>query len=354
MSVKSPNSDDVFAKFINKNPAKKLEKFFGEKGIKFEKGNIAAGESIENVVKSAVFFFRSEVSYEVDSKTLTEKEVNQKGLSKVKFYSFPKNVNQINWKGKNKVPLFNTIKEVNCKKCDGLGYKGCKSCESTGLAKCNKCDGSGKVQCKKCKGSGKLPLKLEVLVGEKLEKQKKSMNYQCGECFGTGKITCKTCSGMGKVLCKKCKPNFGKAICKECKGTGKYYTYRIGSVPFQTTKGEYVPHLFFKSEFEKKIGQELSSIITKVDGIYIKSLKDLNEDFVRAQLGYWDGEIKNRMNNAKNEFKSLEKSKGPETPKFPIYLFPALKLSVKTNKGKTFNVYSIGTERGYEVFSPKL
>ncbi|MHA1381494.1 MAG: hypothetical protein ACTSRG_24270 [Candidatus Helarchaeota archaeon] len=354
MSVKSPISDDVFKKFITKTSAKKLQNLFGEKGIKFEKGNVSAAESVENVVKSAAFFFRSEVTSELSSKIVKEQETDQKGISKLKFFDFPKIVNPDNWKGKETVPMYNSIAQVNCKKCEGKGYMGCKNCGSTGLIKCNKCDGTGKVECKRCKGKGKLTLQIQVLVGKKKEKQKKIINYQCGDCFGSGKIVCKNCSGMGKILCNKCKPNFGKAICKDCNGTGKFYKYKIGTVPFHAVKGQYIPHLFFKPEFEKKLGTELSSLVTTVDGIYIKSLKDLDEEFVKAQLGYWDGEIKSRMNDAKKKFKELEKSKGQETPKFPIYLFPILKLNVKSKKGKTFNIYSIGTDRGYHMFAPKI
>ncbi|NVM05094.1 MAG: hypothetical protein HWN67_22425 [Candidatus Helarchaeota archaeon] len=352
MSVKSPVSDEVFEKFLNKTTAKKLEKSFGLKGVKFEKSNISTAESVENVVKSAVFFFRSEFSPDKASKTYEEQEVDQNKLSKIKFYDFPKNVNQLDWKGKETVPMYNSIEEINCKNCGGMGYNSCKKCGGSGLVQCGKCDGSGQVQCKKCKGSGKMSFNIEVLVESK--KDKKLLTYNCGECFGSGQVLCQSCKGIGKGLCNKCKQDFGKLFCKDCKGTGKNYKYKIESVPFKVPKEQFIPHLFFKSEFEKKIGEEISEIITTVDGIYIKSLKDMDDDFVKAQLGYFDGDIKDRMNNAKKLFQSLQKSKGPESPKFPIYLFPVLKLVVKPESGKSFNVYSIGTERGYAVFAPSF
>ena len=120
MSVKSPTSDEVLSKFINKTPAGKLEKKFGQSGVKFEKGNIDLGESIETVVKSAAFFFRSEVASQPLSQTAQEEEVDLKKLSKIKFYQFPKVVNQDNWKGKGNVPMFNTIAGSSCSKCKAV------------------------------------------------------------------------------------------------------------------------------------------------------------------------------------------------------------------------------------------
>ena len=354
MSVHSPTSDDVFDKFVERTPLKKLEKYFGIKGVEFEKDNISAAESVTNVVKSAVFFFRSEFSPEKAQKTYEKIEADLKKLSKTSFYEFPKHINQLEWKGKEIVPTFNSIVELNCKKCNGKGFENCKKCDGKGFNNCNKCNGSGKVDCQKCRGKGEKEVELEIFIGSTDKKEKRSLKYQCNECLGTGKIVCITCEGRGTELCGNCKPNLGKIPCKECNGIGKTYKYKIESVPFEVSKEHYIPHLFFKPEFEKALGEELNSIITTVDGIYIKNLKDLDEKFVKAQLGYMDGDIKSRMKNVQKYFKELQKSKGPESPKFPIYLFPVLKLEVKTEKGKEFYLYSIGSERGFTVFAPKF
>ncbi len=354
MSVKSPLSDDVFAKFVEKTSADKLEKKFGVKGVKFEKGNISAAESVKNVVKSAVFFFRSKFSPEKAAKTSEEVDADLKKLEKTKFYQFKKNVNSLDWEGEQALPMYDSISSVNCKKCVGKGYKNCEKCGGTGEIKCKKCEGKGSVKCKKCDGTGQLKIEIEVVDGNTDKKDKKSMNYQCGECLGSGKIACSDCGGSAKSVCGDCKPNLGKIFCKECNGTGKHYKYRIESVPFTIPKGEYIPHLFFKPEFEKQIGEELGLVINNVDGIYIKNLDNMDEKFIKAQLGYWDGDIKSRMSSAKNLFKELEKRKGPESPIFPIYLFPLLRLESKTVKGKKFDILSIGTEKGYDVFVPNF
>lgn len=352
LSVKSPNTDDVFAKFIEKTPAASLEKKFAVKGVKFEKGNISAAESVKDFTKSAVFFFSAEFSAEKAEKFSEENVVDLKKLSKITFYEFPKKMEE--WKGEEKVPMFKSIAGTNCKSCAGKGYTDCKKCEGTGFIKCKKCEGSGLMDCKECKGTGKLSIDVEVINGDTNKKEKRAFNYQCGTCLGTGKITCKECGGMANSLCPDCKPNLGKIFCKDCDGVGKNYKYNIESVPLKVSKQQYMPHLFFRPELEKKMGEELISVIDTVDGIYIKNADDLNEKFVKAQLGYWDGDIKNRMNNAKNEFKNLQKAKGAETPKLPIYVFPLLRLEIKTPKGKTFDIFSIGTDKGYEVFAPNF
>lgn len=354
MSIKSPNSDDVFGKFIEKTPAKVLEKIFGVKGVKFEKSNISAAESVQNVLKSAIFFFRSETATKEVEGAYEEKIINSKNLNKIKFFDFQKSINQLEWKGKKTIPMFNSISSVNCEKCNGLGYLLCRECKGSGEISCDYCKGEGQTECKKCKGTGKNPIYLEVIIGSQNEKEKRSFDEKCTDCFGTGKIPCKTCGGSGKKVCSKCKGTFGKKICKDCLGKGVIYKYRIGPVPFEVAKSQYVPHLFFKPEFETKLGEELSLIITKVDGIYIKNLKDLDEKIITAKLGYWDGDIRSRMNDAKQIFSKLEKSNGPEKPQFPIYLFPILKLDIKSERGKSFSIFSIGTDRGFEVFAPNL
>ncbi|NVM05095.1 MAG: hypothetical protein HWN67_22430 [Candidatus Helarchaeota archaeon] len=354
MSVKSPLSDDVFARFIDKTSAAKLEKKFAVKGVKFEKTNISAAESVKNVVKSAVFFFRSQFSPEKAAKTYEEVDADLKKLEKTRFYQFKKNVNPVDWNGEDTLPMYDSISSVNCKKCVGKGYKNCDKCGGTGEIKCKKCEGKGLLECKKCKGTGQLKIEIEVVDEPADKKDKKPMNYQCGECLGSGKLACSDCGGGAKSVCGDCKPNMGKFFCKECNGTGKRYKYRRESIPFVVPKGEFIPHLFFKPEIEKQIGEELGLVINSVDGIYIKKLDEMDEKFVKAQLGYWDGDIKGRMNSAKNLFKELQKKKGPESPKFPIYLFPLLRLEVKTVKGKKFDILSIGTEKGYDVFVPKF
>ncbi|MFX1450263.1 MAG: hypothetical protein ACFFCM_05450 [Promethearchaeota archaeon] len=354
MSIKSPVSDDVFTKFINKTTLDKLEKKFAVKGVKFDKAHISAAESVSNVVKSAVFFFRSAFSPEKAKKLVTEEEADLKKLEKTKFYQFKKNVDPEAWKGDETVPIYNTIAGVNCKNCAGKGFTDCEKCGGTGLIKCKKCEGKGLTTCKKCDGKGQLKIEIEVLDVDTDKKAKKTMNYQCPECYGAGKIPCSDCGGNAQSTCGNCKPNLGKLSCKECNGVGKSYKYKNESVPFILPKGEFVPHLFFKPELEKHMGEELSEVINSVDGIYIKNLDEMDEKFIKAQLGYWDGDIKSRMSSAKNVFKELEKKKGPETPKFPIYLFPLLRLEIKTVKGKNFDIFSIGTEKGYDVFTPKF
>ncbi|MEM3587871.1 MAG: hypothetical protein QXO71_11190, partial [Candidatus Jordarchaeaceae archaeon] len=61
MSMKSPLSDDVFAKWLERADLSKLEKFFSVKRVKFERSNISAAESVKNVEKHAVFFFHSRI-----------------------------------------------------------------------------------------------------------------------------------------------------------------------------------------------------------------------------------------------------------------------------------------------------
>ncbi|MHA1145990.1 MAG: hypothetical protein ACTSRW_14705 [Candidatus Helarchaeota archaeon] len=234
MSVKTPNTDDVFQRFVDKTPAKKLEKKFGKKNVKFEKGLISAAESVQNVDKSACFFFRSKVVQFSDTPTKYKesKLIQSKKLQKVKFYDFHgKKVDPEKWKGDDEVPMFQSIEAV---KCTGKGCTQgkilCSNCKGSGQVTCGKCKGTGSYQCKACAGKGTIGLKVDV-VNEKGEKTKKTVTVRCKNCFGEGKIFCVDCVGTGRVTCKKCKGE-KHTFCKTCMGEGSLYKYRIEPVPF--------------------------------------------------------------------------------------------------------------------------
>ena len=122
MPIKSPNKDDVFDKWINKTPAKELEKAFKIKNVPFQKNNISAAESVKNVEKFTVFYFQSEKHASPKPEAGEEKKTDIKGITKVKFYDFSKTIEYDDWKEKSKVPLYDTLKPVNCQKCQGSGY----------------------------------------------------------------------------------------------------------------------------------------------------------------------------------------------------------------------------------------
>ncbi|MHA1578794.1 MAG: hypothetical protein ACTSUQ_04070 [Candidatus Freyarchaeota archaeon] len=68
------------------------------KRVKFERSNISAAESVRNVEKHAIFFFRSK-SIPLLLGTLRKKVVNIDKLEKVTFYDFGnKQVDMTEWK----------------------------------------------------------------------------------------------------------------------------------------------------------------------------------------------------------------------------------------------------------------
>ena len=345
MPIKAPNSDNVFEKWINKTPAKELEKRFKQKNVPFEKGNISAGECVKNVEKFTAFYFQSEKKALEKPSVAEQVKTDIKGVSKTKFYEFTAPVDSEKWKDKTKVPLYDTLQPINCEKCNGTGYINCKRCKGERLITCKKCKGQGSVKCKKCDGLGSLELKIEILKdGKKIQKR---MKYNCPECFGIGKLECKNCGGTGKVTCPDCKAN-ARYRCNKCKGYGHFYTYALGLVPFKQTSA-IVPHLFFRSDGEG-LGYRLSNTINQVEGITIRDPKKLNEKDVQALLGYeLDSNAKKMMSVAKKTFEKLQKSE-TDKPLLPIYIFPVLELDIVTPKNKKFKLFSIGSETGFNVF----
>ena len=345
MSMKSPLSDEVFSKWLARADLSKLEKYFSVKRVKFERSNISAAESVRNVEKHAIFFFRSKVDPSI-ARDVEKKVVNIDELGKVTFYDFGnKQVDMTEWKDKKMVPLYSSIREVECGGCKGKGYITCNKCGGSGTLECKKCKGKGSVQCNVCKGEGKLYTKLKVIRNGK--KTKVEMPYNCDYCYGSGTLICDHCGGTGKVECSKCRGET-RNPCKECKGTGTLYEYTIGPVPFKTA---IVPHIFFRPEFEKHLANVIDREFANIEGIKITDYNNLTEKELTPQLGFFNKEVKDKMNKAKSAFKDLEKkaSKGGERAEYPIYVYPLLKLDIVTPKGKKFNIFSIGTERSYVI-----
>nr|MDO8080861.1 hypothetical protein [Candidatus Freyarchaeota archaeon] len=345
MSMKSPVSDDVFAKWLERADLGKLEKLFSVKRVKFEKSNISVAESVKNVEKHAVFFFHSRIDPST-TKEVEKNVVNIDELSKVTFYDFGnKQVDITEWKDKNLVPFHSSIKEIRCDECSGKGSIACDKCNGSGTLACKKCNGSGNLTCPSCKGDRKLYAKLKVLTEGK--KSDVEMPYNCDVCWGVGTIKCSNCGGTGKVDCDKCHGE-AKTPCKQCKGTGTLFEYATGSVPFKTAV---IPNLFFRSEFEKHLAKVIDKEFANIEGIKINDYNSLNEKEITPHLGFFNKEVEDKMNKAKAAFKDLEKkaAKGGETPEYPISVYPLLKLDIETPKGKKFSVFSIGTDKNYIV-----
>ena len=361
MTVKAPNPDDVFDKWLQGAPLKKLEKYFGIKGVKFEKGNISKAKYVKNILDSVVFYFKAKiVDVPAVSNKVEEITVFPKNIKKVQFYAFGNNkVNPKTWRGDNLVPFENSIKKINCddKKCT-TGYVKCPSCKGEGKLSCNKCKGKGTFSCSRCAGSGFESIEINVITssGDKEDKTRKTIKHQCPICYGTGKEFCRDCNGEGFQICGKCKGD-KRTPCKKCAGYGFFYQYRSLPVPFGIPTGpeKYEHYLFFNRDIEKTIKEDLAEEVNqaKVQGIQIKSIKNLDEKFIKANLGNFDKEIGVRMKDCQKTWKKLESS-GLEAPVLPIHMFPVIQMDVLTPSNKKFSVISIGIDRSYVIYAPRF
>jgi len=317
------------------------------KNVPFQKSNISAAESVKNVQKFTAFYFQSEKKQGISTVAEEGKKSDIKGISKIQFYEFSKEMDSDTWKDKSKVPLYESIQPTNCEKCKGAGYIPCKKCKGERLVTCPTCKGNASVKCKDCDGVGSKYVMVNVLKDGK-DKIKEKVTYNCPTCFGTTKLECKTCGGTGQVPCPECKAN-ARYRCDKCHGLGHFYEYSLGYVPFKQT-GAVVPHLYFRADVEKEMGYRLSNVIDEVEGIQLRDLKKLNEQDVTAQLGYTlDSNAKKLMQAAKKDFDNLQKD-DLEKAKYPIYIFPVQELDIVTPQNKKLKLFSIGSENGYSVY----
>ncbi len=350
ITIKAPNADDIFVRYLRIANKKDVEKAYAVKGAVFDLDKISAAESVQNVTKGAVFYFQYKTEIKPAAKSKEdEQEVAIPKADRIDFFDFGTAVvDKEKWKRKeDKVPGFKSIHEVNCSKCGGNGFLKCE-CGGAGEMKCNKCQGKGTIADSYCKGEGKLEVELTVYDGS-MNKNRVRKSYQCPDCFGAGNLTCPECNGAGKIVCKRCGGKKGQ-VCKECGGAGKFYAYSMIPVPYRAVSGLDVcifPSLKL-GKFEKEMGQELEEILEKSDAISVKDVKDLNQKFIEPTLGYFDGQVKSAMNNAQKEFSSLEKNKDTK-PKYPVWVFPLLILECATKKGSSYQIYAIGTEKSFIV-----
>lgn len=312
--IKTPNLDDIFEKWKQsavRKDKKKLEKQFGTKGAVFSINNISAAETVKETKKEAAIYFAMKKRVgKIEADKKNTQVVPAPRLKKETFYVFKgQNVNKDNWKGDDKVPMLDSIKGIPCKKCSGKGFI--------------------EDKCGNCKGSGKIEETWKVLEGEEQNKVKKVFDYPCNECYGTGK---------------------SKERCGDCGGHKYLYEYKILPVPFKTVVSDIpVLHSSAKTKYEREMESDLHKVIQDVEGIKFKDFKEL-EKKAEPSLGYWNKAIKKTINVSSKDYSGYMKDDDTDITT-PIYLFPMIQLSCETKKGKSFEVYSIGSGNKFMIFS---
>ena len=312
--IKTPNLDDIFEKWKQsaiRKDKKKMEKQFGTKGAVFSLDVISAAEYVKDTMKEAAIYFSVKKSLGPVAEGKEEKTLPAPRISREYFYSFKgaSQVNKDDWKGEELVPMYETIQGIPCKKCNGKGYL--------------------EDKCKTCNGSGKIEETVTVLVGEEQKKEKKSFSYPCGACYGTGTR---------------------REHCKECDGHKNLYKYQILPVPFKTVvTGVPVLHSSAQTKYEKEMGDDLHKMIEDVEGIKFSDFKTL-ESKAEPSLGYWNKNIKKTISSAGSDYKTYEKDKDTQITS-QIYLFPMIQMFCETKKGSKFEIYSIGSDNKFIIYS---
>ena len=352
ISIKSANPDVIWEKWKLKNAkSQKLEKHYGVKGAVFKLDNITAAEYVKGVEKEIVIYLEKSFDVEPSKEKIKTEKASVKDVEKEKFYNINGYPVKSDWKGPSEVPFYKTIQKQNCDRCNGKGGVTCKKCDGTKFVVCPDCGGkTEKTKCKACNGTGKISLEITV-INEKQEKTKKTIEVKCNECLGSGKLTCMRCGGTGKVPCKYCN-GLGVVQCSDCKGYGVFFTYQIKPVPFKREhQSEPVILSSIKlSGLEKEMGKEIHNAIEQVEGIIIrKPENELNQKFIEPSLGYYSKDIGKTIKEAGKEWKQASKNEHINI-RLPLYAFPVLVLNCETRKGKSFQVYSLGSDKKFVVF----
>jgi len=337
MSFKSPTSDDVFNRWLEKAKGGSIKKLYD-----MDKEKVSAAESVKNVDKSVIFV----AEVESTAKKIDEKPIKHpltfKKASGIVFYKPESAQAYANKKsGKVEVPLFDTLNKVKCKKCDGTGKIVCKVCNGKGHQDCKTCKGSGGLKCKKCNGSGALIHEVAVVDNEG-KKRKEQLKQNCPECFGEQKTICTTCGGLGEHRCENCK-GVGAHHCDECGGAGTLIVFKQAIFESPKAKEAYATHTEKRYEFLKK---NIPELIPTMAGIKFKSSSELTQEKMEPILGYYNELVDKMLKDSKNAFSKIEKE---GRMKSEIQMLPLLHLQCEGKKEKKFDIFSLGTEDGFSV-----
>jgi len=312
VTIKTPNLDDIFEKWKQRTyrkDKKKLEKQFGTKGAVFSLDVVSAAETVKDTMKEAAIYYVVQKKIEPAKGKEQENTISADKITKETFFEFKKDVHKEKWDEDETVPMFNTIKPKSCPKCKGKGYI--------------------EEKCSNCGGSGKISEKVKVLVDEEMDKQKRVFEYPCGTCYGTGKI---------------------RERCKECEGNKNFYTYEIKAVPFKrVVTGLPVLHSSAKTKYEKQMGEDLHKLIDEVEGIKFDDFKSLDKK-AEPSLGYYNKNIKKTIKSAGKDYKNYDKDDEYDIVS-KIHLFPMIQMMCETKKGKSFEIYSLGSDKKFITYS---
>ena len=348
--IKSPNPDVIWNSWKQEVSKKiNLEKHYKTKGAVFSLDNITAAEYVKAVNKAAIIFYEEVYETKPSSSKKIIKQGNARSLQKEQFYEFKTTVSKSDWKGPKDVAFLNSLQQYSCTTCRGSGVIPCSKCNGRKFITCPICKGTS-IGCKTCNSSGKITIKLSV-IDQQNNKRIVDQQVPCYVCSGTRSIECSRCGGSGKVPCDSCQGE-GSKKCKDCNGHGVLFKWIIQPVPFKAEKIA-TPVILSSTKvsgFEKEIGVEIKKAIERVEGIAIHDpYNELNQRTVEANLGYFSKEIARILSETDKSWKNAEKNKD-YTIKRPIYIFPLIALDCETANGKKFQVFSIGSERGYLVF----
>ncbi|MCE7741439.1 MAG: hypothetical protein GOP50_03185 [Candidatus Heimdallarchaeota archaeon] len=349
--IKSPNPDVIWNSWKQKASRRniKLEKHYKTKGAVFSLDNITAAEYVKAVNKAVIVFYEEIYEAKPSSTNKVIKKGNVRSLQKEQFYEFKTVAVKSEWKGPEDVSYLNSIQQYSCTTCNGSGAITCSKCNGRKMITCSNCKGTT-VGCKTCKSTGKTTIKISVI-----DQQNNKMNVEqtvpCPSCSGSKRIECYKCGGVGKVPCDSCQAE-GSKRCKDCSGHGVLFKWVVQPVPFKAERNA-TPVILSTTKlsgFEKEMGAEIQNAIERVEGIALRDpYNELNQRFIEPSLGYYSKEVDKIVHETQKSWRNAEKNKD-YTVKKPVYLFPLIVLDCETAKGKKFQVFSIGSERGYLVF----
>ncbi len=352
LTIKSPNSEKIWEEWKRKKGnTRKFKKYYKIKDKDAELKSISASQYLTEITKGVIFFFENANDIKPSTKKPENFEVTANKARKTGFFEFKsKRIDKSSWKGEDEVPFYSTLTQKDCPNCNGKGGNECAKCRGTGKVKCEVCT-KGYEDCNICGGKGTISINI-TKIDEKGNKKKIEKRIKCSRCYGRGKFICRKCGGNEMIHCKKC-GGTGLLECKKCDGNASLFTYQVRPAPFaEIRESEFL--LKSSGKLDKKIKKqiigELKNTLQNIGNVAIKDEKALKKKNIDSILGYLDRKIWKTVKKVKKEIKNTQKEENLSII-FPIYLIPVEILNCDTEKRKTYEIFALGTEDKFKVYS---
>ncbi len=279
------NPDTILQLFISEN-----ESYNSFRSKLFRKQNVLEKLSIREIDEDIGISVQVETEEEFYVRQTRERPASY--FEHIKYYKVASPTRPTHFTNQTQeFPLQETVQFHTCHKCNGRREITCTNCHGSGEDDCSSCGGDG--DCNWCNGRGKKRCSCindddcTWCGGRGWVDCSHCFNGNCRSCNGSGDQTCGTCNGSGSI------------ICLTCNGEGRLLTFDVDIYSYKHLIRERSVY----DNLPKKVAAKFQNC-KNTKGMYFQ-LEELTEEAVESQLGFINGEVRERIDEGKKIQKKI-------------------------------------------------